>query len=96
MLFAQTVAFGVDGVFGSVGRVEVDMVIVMQVAVHHIESLLHQLAHLFEVGVKTSVKVDGVFALALACHSNLVNNITYGFEVVNDAEHGADAFGCMH
>ena len=91
MLVAQTVAEGIDLVLGSIGGVEVDVVVVAQVAVHHVQGLLHQLAHMLQIGVQTGVEMHSVLALVPPRHGNLVDRVADGFEVVYDAQHGANA-----
>ena len=87
--FAEDVAVVVDFLFGIVGGLEVDVVVVVaDVVVHDVEGALDQLGHVVEVVVEPLVKVDGGVAFVLARYGYLVDDVAYAFEVVDNAEHG--------
>ena len=78
--------------FGVVGCLEVDLlVVVAYVLVHDVECVLYEACHVAEVVVEALVEVYGSFAFVFACHGDLEDDVAYAFEVVDDAEHGGDA-----
>ena len=95
VLRTEAVALGVDGMLGGIGGIEVHMVIVVQIAIHHVESFLYQRAHLLQIGVEAGIEVHSVFTLSLSRHGYLVDGVADGLEVINDAQHGADALGTV-
>ena len=66
MLGAQTVAAGVDFALGIVSTLEVDIVVVEQVAIHHDESFIHHSVDHSEVGVEVFAEVDSVGAFVFS------------------------------
>ena len=92
MAGTECVAVLVDVLFGFVGCIEVDAVVVVAyVVVHDVESMLDKLCHVGEVVVQLLVEVDCGFAFVFARHGYLVDDVAHALEVVDDAEHGGDA-----